>query len=483
MPLDVADATELFEAATFRWWLAGGHALEAHLDRTWRSHDDLDIGIIRADAPQLQDFLAGWDIHLASDGVLTPWDGRPVDGDLAEVVNLWCRPTPEAPWALDILIGEGDASEWIYKRDRSIRKGWDETVLYTPAGVPHLAPEIQLLFKSRRPRPKDDHDAAAVIPALTQGRRTWLADHLPAGHPWQTTVASCLARQALNLEPSEDVDVELLASGKSSHAWQTVDRTGRSVVRVPIPNSGRLLSHRSEALIGDLLANAGHPVSRWKIRQVEGVDCSIGELLGGSPIAYDAEWDHSFAGELASVLRDLHQLPATGWGPLANASTELIGTSVSESQGIVDRWLHAPIWPFDGSDFSAHPIMDLEPLLAGQIAEFEARVFHAAGAPFGVLHSDLHQQHLLIEHGHLTGLLDFGDAFIGSTAWDFALIRWYYGRGNASLLAEAYRSGPDMVERSTLLALAVGCYKIAKSPHDIDARLRLRSLLASSKFI
>ncbi len=189
--LDIEDVAGLFELAPFRWWLAGGHALELHLGRTWRSHGDIDIGIIRAEAPQLHDLLYDWEIHLASDGVLTPWDGRPVDGELADVVNLWCRPAPDAPWALDILIGEGNGSEWIYKRDPSVRRAWSDTVLYTPEGVPYLAPEIQLLFKSRSGRPKDDNDAAAVIPALTADRRTWLANQLPADHEWQTTIASC----------------------------------------------------------------------------------------------------------------------------------------------------------------------------------------------------------------------------------------------------------------------------------------------------
>lgn len=189
VPLDVAEVTELFGPAPFRWWLAGGHALEAHLDRTWRGHDDMDIGLTRTDAPLVSELLAGWDIHLA-DGVLSPWDGRPVEGALAEVVNLWCRPTPDAPWALDVLIGEGDRDEWIYKRDRSIRRPWNDTVLHTQEGVPYLAPEIQLLFKSRGSRAKDDLDAEAVIPNLAAGSRSWLADRLPADHRWQSLIAA-----------------------------------------------------------------------------------------------------------------------------------------------------------------------------------------------------------------------------------------------------------------------------------------------------
>lgn len=193
-PLTVEQIVELFRMADFRWWLAGGLALEAHVDRSWRIHDDIDVGIVRADAPRVGHVLSGWDIHLANDGVLTPWDGAPLDGARSSVGNLWCRPSPDAAWALDVLVGEGDTTEWIYKRDPNVRRRWTEAVLRSTSDVPYLAPEIQLLFKSKSGRKKDQADAAAVIPELTSTRRSWLADHLQAEHPWQTIIAGHRAR-------------------------------------------------------------------------------------------------------------------------------------------------------------------------------------------------------------------------------------------------------------------------------------------------
>lgn len=57
-------------------------------------------------------------------------------------------------------------------------------MLTTADGLPYLAPELQLLYKSNDVRPKDDADAAIVIGLLDPERRGWLAAHLPAGHPW-----------------------------------------------------------------------------------------------------------------------------------------------------------------------------------------------------------------------------------------------------------------------------------------------------------
>lgn len=470
--MPVTDAVELFRTADFRWWLSGGHALATHVGRSWRDHDDTDVSICRSDAPRLLDVLSGWDIHIGAAGVLTPWDGRPLNADRSQN-NLWCRPTPESPWVLDVTVGDGNEREWIHRRDPSIRRPWNDAVLTNTEGVPYLAPELQLLFKSKDTRPKDDLDAATVIPLLDTERRSWLANHLPAEHAWQTPIAGVRARSALGPEPSPGTEIERCAAGRSSQAWTD----GQSVVRVPIPNSGRLISYRSEVLIGELLAQAGHPVSTWRLEPADDVECSIGPLLPGTPVDEPWAWPKRFVESTAAVLRQLHRLPTTGWGPLDNRSDRLRGTSPSAPQGIVDRWFHAPIWPFDHSSLDAHPLATLGPDLLPLLSALEDEIVDAATGPFGVVHSDLHRQHLLHTGDDLSGILDFGDAFIGSTAWDFALLRWYYGTDNTNHVAIAYEPDCDLAKRGALLAISVGCYKIAKTPDNDTLRPQLRSLL------
>lgn len=184
-PLNLPEIVELFERAPFRWWISGGRALELHLGRTWREHEDVDVGLVRTDAPGLRDVLRGWDV-LVADGALSPWAG-----DVPTADNLWCRRAPGEPWALDLTVGDGSSDEWIYKRDRSVRLPWDEAVLRSPDGVAYLAPEVQLLFKgmgSLGIRPKDQLDAVEVVPALEPARRRWLSARLPPDHPWQALV-------------------------------------------------------------------------------------------------------------------------------------------------------------------------------------------------------------------------------------------------------------------------------------------------------
>lgn len=90
---------------------------------------------------------------------------------------------------LDLTIGEGDETDWIYRRDPSVRLPWDTAVLSGGSGIPYLAPEIQLLFKSSSDREKDATDAEVVIPRLGPERLRWLQRQLPGSHPWQHLIS------------------------------------------------------------------------------------------------------------------------------------------------------------------------------------------------------------------------------------------------------------------------------------------------------
>lgn len=184
-PLELDEVIRLFERWLARWWISGGVALELHLGRSWRSHHDSDVSILRDEARELPVLLSDWDIHVAAAGALTRWDGSALAAQ-ANQNNVWCRQVPEEPWCLDITISEGDRECWVYRRDPTLRVPWEDAVLRNARGIPYLAPELQLLFKSKNNRTKDDRDASEVIPALDAGRQCRLRDLLPHDHPWQT---------------------------------------------------------------------------------------------------------------------------------------------------------------------------------------------------------------------------------------------------------------------------------------------------------
>lgn len=188
-PMDPAEVTEHLRALSDPWWIAGGWAIDLHLGHQTREHDDTDVLILREHQVALQQALQGWDLHAADPpGSLRPWR----TGEIlpTHVHDVWCRRTPESPWCLQIMLDRALDGVWIYRRDERIRRPVDE--LAGPASDANrrvLAPEIQLLQKSKARRPKDELDFLAVLPSLSATQRGWLAASLAVvspDHPWLT---------------------------------------------------------------------------------------------------------------------------------------------------------------------------------------------------------------------------------------------------------------------------------------------------------
>ena len=168
------------------WWFAGGWAIELFLNRTTRSHADVDIGCFRTDLGALLEQLPGWDVQIAADGRLTPL--RSSASSLVPTAHgLWCRPAGSPCWVLEILVEDREGSDWVFRRDRRIRRNATDIVGHTDRGLRYLQPEIQLLYKSKNPRPHDDADFKAAWPALDRDTRSWFLARLQAtnrDHPW-----------------------------------------------------------------------------------------------------------------------------------------------------------------------------------------------------------------------------------------------------------------------------------------------------------
>ena len=186
-PLTLGEVRELLATCPAPWWITGGHALELHLGRTWRAHDDIDVGIRRCDAEEVLGHLIarGWEPVVAAAGTLSPWDGGPLSA-AEHLNNVWCR-RPGGDWQLDVTVGDGDDAAWVYRRDPSLRRPWTRAVLDRD-GIRYLAPELQLLFKSTDVRPKDTVDAVQVVPALDPGRIAFLDARLRGEHPWRAVL-------------------------------------------------------------------------------------------------------------------------------------------------------------------------------------------------------------------------------------------------------------------------------------------------------
>ncbi|HSI97377.1 MAG TPA: hypothetical protein VK926_03370 [Gaiellaceae bacterium] len=185
-PLQPAEVARMLRGCTARWWIAGGYAIDlfvGELDR--RPHEDLDVGLLAPEQDLLRASLAGWDLHCADPpGTLRPWRRREF---LTEPIHdVWAREQAGGPWRLQLVLNPSDSDTWIYRRDARIRRPV-ASLVERFEGIPYLAPEVQLLFKSKAVRPKDEQDLVAALPLLEPSRREWLREAMritAPEHPW-----------------------------------------------------------------------------------------------------------------------------------------------------------------------------------------------------------------------------------------------------------------------------------------------------------
>ena len=185
----IIEASTLFEHSGKPFWLAGGYAIDLFLGRETRAHEDLDLVIKRADQLSFQKALSGWDLKAADppgSGSLVPW-AKDHFYELP-IHNIWCRRSENAPWELELLFSEFEGAEWVYRRNKSIRGPLGNFGWQSEGGLMVIAPEIQLLYKSRSPRPKDLQDLENSLPKLSSQQKTslrdWIALDSGSSHPW-----------------------------------------------------------------------------------------------------------------------------------------------------------------------------------------------------------------------------------------------------------------------------------------------------------
>jgi hypothetical protein len=176
------------------WWVSGGWAIDAFLDRVSREHEDLEIGIARQDQACLHAHLVGWRLYKLVprqyDVNLVRW----LEADYLElpIHQIVARNEESSPPEFEFFLNEVWDGEWRFRIQPSIRRPVEESYLQTEQGIPVIAPEIQLLYKSRLHRSKDEHDFRTVLGHLSPAQRSWLKQALEAfrpGDPWLDALA------------------------------------------------------------------------------------------------------------------------------------------------------------------------------------------------------------------------------------------------------------------------------------------------------
>jgi Ser/Thr protein kinase RdoA (MazF antagonist) len=207
---------------------------------------------------------------------------------------------------------------------------------------------------------------------------------------------------------------------------------------------------------------------------VEGSMCAlIMNCVAGQPIAAG----HPAFIEAGADLRRLHGVKMTGFGWLAQVSMDELG----------EFTLRYPSW----LNF-LQAICDDARGLADSY-EFAATVADAATSAIsdhadtlaavevGVLcHGDLKASHILVDAGHLAGVIDWGDAVVADPWWDIARFAHRTDAASVSLLHQGYHlpnlaSTEEIAWRLPLyeaLWTLVDAYVDHNLGHQIDAALQ-----------
>ena len=155
------------------WWIAGGWAIDLFVGHQTREHHDVDVGLLRRDQADLHAALPGWELHCADPpGTLRRW--LPDEWLPTGIHDIWARSSVTSPWQIQFMLNEADGDVWVYRRNPAITRPLGEIVRRSSEGWPYLAPEVQLLFKAKAPRPRDAADLAIALPRLDEPARLWL---------------------------------------------------------------------------------------------------------------------------------------------------------------------------------------------------------------------------------------------------------------------------------------------------------------------
>jgi hypothetical protein len=149
------------------WCIAGGWAIDLAVGRATREHKDVEIAVFRQDYEALTEYLRGWRFDVLSHHEI---HAKSASG-----------------FPLEILLNDCDPIDWIYRRDARIRRSMEKTIRRGREGIPVLAAEIALLYKSKNTRAADELDFRVARQILEDESRDWLIDALRVtapSHPW-----------------------------------------------------------------------------------------------------------------------------------------------------------------------------------------------------------------------------------------------------------------------------------------------------------
>ncbi len=209
----VTEANELLRNGGFEYAFCGGQALDLFLGYESRVHGDIDVCVywdernriiryMQSQGFEVFEMLGGGRAHRITDvsdqiqkkkNIFCFRNGCPLvktyppDGDGCCWMEFFHIGQTELDF-IEFLFNDQSQGAFEYARNRMIALEMEKAVLFRD-GVPYLAPELCLLYKSTDiEREGYQQDFELVCRAMDPARREWLRNafrqEYPGGHPW-----------------------------------------------------------------------------------------------------------------------------------------------------------------------------------------------------------------------------------------------------------------------------------------------------------
>ncbi|MDN4595075.1 nucleotidyltransferase domain-containing protein [Polycladomyces subterraneus] len=162
------------------WFVSGGWALDLSVGRVTREHGDLDLTIFREDTERLIQYFDGWTAYVAIPGERRYEIFRELEDVRPPRHELVFQ---KGDLKLEFLLIDRDGDKVLFRRSPVITLDIQCFAQQDGSGRPHVAPEWQLLFKAKNPRPKDEQDFANHFKRLGKTSREWLLNALKRYQP------------------------------------------------------------------------------------------------------------------------------------------------------------------------------------------------------------------------------------------------------------------------------------------------------------
>lgn len=165
------------------WHLCGGWAIDAYLGRETREHSDIEIGIARDDQHRIHAYFPDAEIYKIVDHQILPWPGERIDLPWHQIIVR-----QPGLHEFEFFLNEIEHDLWRWRRRPSLTIPAERVYRVSSWGVNVVAPEVQLLFKARYKRPKDEQDLQVALPHLSPEGMSWLRRVLETYQPGDTWI-------------------------------------------------------------------------------------------------------------------------------------------------------------------------------------------------------------------------------------------------------------------------------------------------------